>query len=196
MTDSYYGPYGRVLSSFTCFLCRKRYGGTEVSAADLDSSARLCLTCARDTRWNATTPPAPPFVTVTINGEPFSVVDAEGKLLDLVAGTLRHSSEFRKDDQSKPQLAMLSLLPEGAAVEVAKAFEHGGKKYGFSNYKKGTNLTRYAHAAVRHLFAWLKGETNDPESGLNHLAHCAASVLIVLELQLSNVGEDDRWVTK
>lgn len=104
-------------------------------------------------------------------------------------------NEFRKDDSGKPALDMLSLLPPKAAVEVAKAFEYGGKKYGFDNYLRGTNWRRYTAAALRHIWAWLKGETNDPESGLNHLTHAAASILIVLTLQLEGLGTDDRFVT-
>ena len=34
---------------------------------------------------------------------------------------------------------------------------------------------------MRHMVAYAK-ETNDPESGLNHLAHAAASLLFILEL--------------
>jgi hypothetical protein len=101
---------------------------------------------------------------------------------------------FRKSDAGKPQLELLALMPPLAAAETGKALEYGGRKYGFDNHRKGTNWRRYAAAATRHLFAWLKGETNDPESGLNHLAHCAASVLIVLDMQLSGLGTDDRFV--
>lgn len=102
---------------------------------------------------------------------------------------------FVKHDSGKPELDYLALLPIGPAVEVGKALEHGGKKYGFENWKKGTNWRRYLAACLRHLFAWARGEDKDPETGLSHLAHAAACILILMGLQGENLGTDDRVKT-
>ena len=40
--------------------------------------------------------------------------------------------------------------------------------------------TRYYDAAMRHLDAWHRGEVNDEESGLPHLAHAACCLLFVM----------------
>ncbi len=48
---------------------------------------------------------------------------------------------------------------------------------------------RYFDAAQRHLIAWYLGESNDPESGLPHLAHCACCILYLLWFQLNPPGE-------
>lgn len=85
----------------------------------------------------------------------------------------------RKDDAEKLRW---SLLPLDAVEEVVKVLEHGAQKYGEENWRKVDNAEeRYWNAAMRHMVAYAK-ETNDPESGLNHLVHAAASLLFILEL--------------
>ncbi len=45
---------------------------------------------------------------------------------------------------------------------------------------------------MRHLIAWISGESYDKESGINHLAHAAANLMMLLEYQNRGTGEDDR----
>lgn len=95
---------------------------------------------------------------------------------------------FVKHDAGKPRF---SLIPPEALAEVAKVFTHGASKYPARNYLIGTDWTRYLDATYRHLSAWSQQENLD-ESGFNHLAHAAASILILLTLQLKTLGKDDR----
>lgn len=46
---------------------------------------------------------------------------------------------------------------------------------------------------MRHQAQWLDGIDLDDESSLNHLAHVAANILMLLEYQLSQTGNDDRY---
>jgi hypothetical protein len=69
----------------------------------------------------------------------------------------------------------------------------GEQKYGAYNHMKGTEWRRYWDAASRHMNSWLDMESLDLESGKSHLAHAAASILILLELELRNKGTDDRY---
>lgn len=87
----------------------------------------------------------------------------------------------------------MSLLPAGAINEVAKVFTFGASKYGDHNWRSGLTWTRLSSAVLRHIFAWLGGETNDPESGLNHLSHAICSLLMLLEYSITKTGKDDRW---
>jgi len=98
-------------------------------------------------------------------------------------------SGFVKNDGDKP---MFDLIPPEVELEVAKAFTHGAKKYSANNYRKGTRWGRYIAATRRHLNAWQLGEDLDPDSGLSHLAHALASLMMLRTLQLSKAGEDDR----
>lgn len=98
-----------------------------------------------------------------------------------------------KKDSGKPKA---SLLPLNALMEVTKGFTKAmapGSKYPPHNYRHGMDWTRPANAGFRHLVAWLNGQDNDSESGDNHLTSAIASLMMVLEMQLTNVGTDDRW---
>lgn len=95
-------------------------------------------------------------------------------------------------DKGKPRISIL----QGLAIEqVMLVGEMGAVKYGDHNYRKGMSVTRYINAAFRHIFLeWLfKGIDNDPESGLNHLAHGAWNVLAALEQMLTKPELDDRF---
>jgi hypothetical protein len=96
---------------------------------------------------------------------------------------------FVKNDGGKPRF---ELIPAEALLEVAKAFTHGAIEYPPDNYRLGTEWRRYVGALHRHMNSWMLREEKDPKSGLNHLSHAIASLMILLTLQLTNKGKDDR----
>ncbi len=85
-----------------------------------------------------------------------------------------------------------SLLPPHALSQVIAVLEYGAGLYGQSNWKGGMRWSRPWNAAMRHLWAWWRGEENDPESNLPHLAHAAVNCLFLLEYKHNFKGEDDR----
>ncbi len=87
----------------------------------------------------------------------------------------------------------LDLLPFAALEEVGLAFTYGATKYSDNNYRKGMKWGRILGALLRHTTAWARGENKDPESGLRHLAHAGACVLMLLDAELHQIGTDDRW---
>lgn len=93
-----------------------------------------------------------------------------------------------KGDHGKNRL---DLLPFRALDEVGAVMTFGAEKYGDHNWK-GLSVTRLMGAALRHGFAWLRGEDNDPETGRSHLAHMACCVLMSLEQVLARPAYDDR----
>ncbi len=94
-------------------------------------------------------------------------------------------------DAGKPQLA---LLPLEALTEIAKVFEFGANKYkSMHNWRKGMAWLKLANSTLRHVNAWIWGETNDKESGLNHLAHAACDLCFLLTYTATNKGTDDRY---
>ena len=91
---------------------------------------------------------------------------------------IENSAEGRKDDGGKLRY---DLLPWKQVEEIVKVMSFGAKKYAPDNWKLvKDSRSRYFAAACRHLFAWWTGEKNDPESGLNHLAHVGCCVLFLL----------------
>lgn len=94
-----------------------------------------------------------------------------------------------KHDENKPQL---DLLPVDPLIDIAKVLMKGKETYGRDNWRKGLAWSRCYAAALRHLFAWQSGETSDPETELNHLAHAACEILFLLEFSRTHNELDDR----
>jgi len=73
------------------------------------------------------------------------------------------------------------LMPIEAMEEVIQVMMYGSKKYAKNNWKfVEDHKVRYYNAAMRHLFAWQNGQTSDPETGFNHLAHAMCCILFLL----------------
>lgn len=94
-----------------------------------------------------------------------------------------------KHDQDKPDLSMVSyeLLEEVAYVRM-----FGAKKYARDNWKNGFKVTRSCAAALRHIYLFLRGETNDPESGRSHLAHAICGLEHAIYDMKHRPENDDR----
>lgn len=96
-------------------------------------------------------------------------IDERTGAVELIGGT--------KHDDGKPDL---SLLPAVFVQEVARALMYGERKYGRYNFEKGFESHRLLSACLRHVYAWNEGEDTDPESGISHLAHAAATIGMLL----------------
>lgn len=90
-------------------------------------------------------------------------------------------SEGRKDDAGKLRF---HLLPPHAISECVEVLTYGAVKYNEGDWKFVKDLRkRYLSAALRHIFAFMKGETHDKESGKHNLACAAVSLLFILEFE-------------
>ncbi len=96
-----------------------------------------------------------------------------------------------KFDDGKPRL---ELLPVHALEQVALVLAAGGRKYGDTNWRNGMPYGRVLGAGLRHVFAFMRGEDLDDETGLPHLAHAVCCFLFALTYSLTGTGEDDRYV--
>lgn len=87
--------------------------------------------------------------------------------------------EALRYDQNKTNW---SLMPFEAVEEIAKVLEFGAKKYAAWNFTKngGMQHTRIINSCLRHIFAYMRGQDLDPESGLSHLAHAGCNILFLL----------------
>ena len=94
------------------------------------------------------------------------------------------TSEGLKYDSEKPKM---NLLPPKAIVEISKVLTFGAEKYDAENWRKLDDLqNRYTAGALRHIFAHMDGEKDDPESNISHLAHALCCLLFKLEIELEN----------
>ena len=83
-------------------------------------------------------------------------------------------------------------IPVEMLLEWGQVFTMGAKKYGRNNWKSGTDWHEFYGSALRHMFAFWKGEDMDPESGLSHLAHALWNIGAIRYYQLHKLGEDSR----
>lgn len=98
---------------------------------------------------------------------------------------------FTKYDTGKEPI---SLIPPRAIRDIAAVLGYGAQKYAPNNWQKVDVRSRYLNAAMRHLLAYAEGEDIDKESGLQHLAHAAASICFLLARDRNGrpFGKDDR----
>ena len=76
-----------------------------------------------------------------------------------------------------------TLLPWDSIEQIVQVLEFGAQKYSRDNWRYVEDAKhRYTKAALRHMIAYTKGEIDDPESGMPHLAHLGCCLLFLMEL--------------
>ena len=97
---------------------------------------------------------------------------------------LNHTKTYNpataKTDTGKDRL---DLLPYAGLASAAKAFEYGLKQYGHNNYQNAKSYRPFLAAAARHLAKKLDGEDLDSDSGLDHISHSLACLLMAEKLK-------------
>lgn len=83
-------------------------------------------------------------------------------------------------------------IPIRPLEEIARVYEYGSRKYEAGNWLKGYSWRLSISALLRHIYAFLRGETKDLESGLHHLAHAAFHLFALMEYERLGRGTDDR----
>jgi hypothetical protein len=104
-----------------------------------------------------------------------------GKILNL--GDVQDRIATSNADRFNDGKVDLTLVPTEANKAEARVWGFGADKYGRDNWKKlwGNDTVNVVMASLlRHSYAILEGEINDPESGEQHAAHirCNAAMLI------------------
>lgn len=86
----------------------------------------------------------------------------------------------KKFDNGKPEYG---LIPPNALHEMVKVLTAGAQKYSRDNWKHVPDRKRrYFDAMERHIWAWKRGEENDPDDGMHHLAHAMCCVAFLYEV--------------
>lgn len=95
-----------------------------------------------------------------------------------------------KHDNEKP---MMELLSPFALEQIAAVMTFGAKKYSANNWRNGFKYSRIISAVLRHIMAYMRGETKDPETGISHLAHASCGLMMLLEFEVTGAGENDLY---
>lgn len=85
-----------------------------------------------------------------------------------------------------------SLIPLVTMVDEARVWMYGKRKYAAWNWAKGMPWSVPYASLLRHLAAWQRGEENDPESGLPHLAHAMCNLRMLTLYAMTYPEGDDR----
>jgi hypothetical protein len=81
-----------------------------------------------------------------------------------------------------------SLVDFESLEPMVKVLEFGAKKYAPENWRKGLETTKIIESMLRHTFALLRGEDNDPESGIEHVGHIQCNAMF-----LAKMLKDPKW---
>ena len=84
------------------------------------------------------------------------------------------------------------LLAPDALEAIAQVFTYGAQKYAPRNWEQGMDWGRLYAALQRHLWAFWGGEDTDSETGMPHLAHAGACVVMLLSHYQRGLGTDTR----
>lgn len=95
-----------------------------------------------------------------------------------------------KYDQDKPRM---DLLDADALTGVAQVLTFGAQKYTAHNWREGISNSRLVAAMLRHLFAIMRGEYVDPESGLPHIDHVGCCWMFLSNNMKNRPDLNDLW---
>lgn len=91
---------------------------------------------------------------------------------------------------SKPE--RYDLIPPGPMSLLARQYGVGASKYADRNWERGYSWSLNFAALMRHAWAFWRGETIDPETGLPHMAAVAWHAFALLEFADTHPELDDR----
>lgn len=98
-----------------------------------------------------------------------------------------------KFDDDRPRY---DLLPGDALEAAAWVFKFGATKYAPYNWAGATGKPfrwgKLFRPVIGHLWAFWRRKDNDPESGLPHLWHALASLMMLVAYVARGIGTDDR----
>lgn len=105
----------------------------------------------------------------------------------------------KADDGKVP----LQLLCPTALEGTAKVLQFGRDKYtkitgkdASHNWKLGMPWSKVIGSILRHLFAIMRGEDIDSDSGLPHVDHLGCEIMFLQSYMAQGIGEDDRYKYK
>jgi hypothetical protein len=88
-----------------------------------------------------------------------------------------------------------SLVDFRSLEPLVRVLEYGAEKYDDDNWKKGLPFKQVCESIMRHLLAFMRGESLDYESGQPHTAHIMANCMFLEYYFTSGLNSkfDDRY---
>ncbi len=88
-----------------------------------------------------------------------------------------------------------SLVDFDAFEPMVEVLEFGAKKYAPDNWKLGGDALSYrrvTESMLRHIFAFMRGEDIDKESGISHIGHIQCNAMFLGHYSRHKTEQDDR----
>ena len=85
-----------------------------------------------------------------------------------------------------------SIVDFDSLEGLVRVLEYGAAKYAPDNWKKGMPVTQVSESLMRHLFAFLRGEDVDPESGCRHISHVMCNTMFLEYIMREKPHYDNR----
>lgn len=85
-----------------------------------------------------------------------------------------------------------SLVSWLALEPMVRVLMFGAEKYDSWNWSKGLKYTEICESMQRHIYAFLHGEDDDPESKLPHIGHILCNAMFLSFMFLFRKDMDDR----
>lgn len=85
----------------------------------------------------------------------------------------------------------LNLIDPDAIEGLAAVLQFGAKKYAAHNWRQGFKYSRLLAAMLRHIFAIMRGQYLDPESGLPHIDHVGCCWMFLSNMMKTRPDLDD-----
>lgn len=130
-----------------------------------------------------------------VQGPEVILTPAIQKQLDEMRAKANIKVEAIKFDEGKVDW---TLVPFESLEGMVKVLEFGAKKYDSWNWTTGGGFkwTRVLASCIRHIFAFMRGQDNDPESGLSHIYHAQCNLLFLAHYigNKEKFNKDDRNV--
>ena len=89
-----------------------------------------------------------------------------------------------------------SLVSWKALEPMVKVLMFGANKYSPNNWQKGLKYSEISESLQRHLYAFMEGEDDDPESKLSHLGHVLCNAMFLSWMFIFRKDLDDRNINK
>lgn len=137
----------------------------------------------------------------TYSGEPIVTIGGETMTTAAVTSAAKavFGAKYTGTTGTNPKDAIgssklpLHLWPPSATAVGCLGFLDGMLKYGRSNWRASPVLASiYVAALKRHSDAYYEGQTNDPDTGIPHLAGVLASAAILVDAAAAGTLVDDR----
>jgi hypothetical protein len=118
------------------------------------------------------------------------------KITQMKGGVEVETQDFKKSGTGlryNEGKSRVDLIDAEFMVGVGRVMRLGSLKYAENNWRGGMKWSICIGCLLRHVFAFMRGEDKDPETGEHHLLHAACNVMFLYWYTIHRTELDDRF---